>query len=142
MNKGDIMRRISIALLLVVTLSVFATGCGSSAGTPDTTSGGDITGIWTRILSTSQFQASIKLTIGLDGTFAVDSFEYVPGFTASSGQYYSTNDSISFAEAYCPDSGVYTFSITDSRLHLFAEHDSCIKRRTMLGGTWTRLADQ
>ena len=142
MNRGDIMRGISIALLLVVTLVAFAAGCGSSAGTPTTASGGDITGIWTRVLSTGQFQASIKLTVNQDKTFALESFEYNPSFANVSGQCILTNDSISFSGAYCPEYGLYSFSINDNRLSLSVDHDSCIKRMLTIGGTWTRIATE
>ena len=134
------MRGISIAILLVVTMAAFAAGCGNTTNTSSTASGGDITGIWTRILSTSDFQASIKVTFNQDGTFAVESFEYIYGFTNASGHYSPSTDSIYLTDAYCPNSGIYYFSITDNHLSLLVEHESCMKRLIMLGGTWTRLA--
>jgi hypothetical protein len=114
------MRKILLALT-VITLQIVCQSCSKDDAEL-------LIGTWQR--TTSTFSYIVTLTD--QGTFTVD------GPVTTQGNYWTSDDQLTFIEPYCISTGKYKYDIDGETLTFSLISDSCDVRHEVIVGEWKK----
>jgi hypothetical protein len=100
-----------------------------------------IEGTYQRAYIVNSISYQIQLTFTKDGHLIWKPVETIPGHTESTVKYSLLSDDMIkiFDDPDCNSEATYKFSVTDTKLNLLAETDTCDPRKNALSGDWPKV---
>lgn len=134
-TKDKLMKKVLFLMMSILLVLVVACNEEDDPLTPAQMLSGTT---WSRTNMDESSSYLVQIRFDTDGSFHFLVYGNVPGHENFDAEYSATDNSINFMNGNdCNAEGIYTYTISDTELKMFATYDSCSTRENEIEGTWT-----